>query len=128
METTPPCVPDRLALFEELRQLKVLQHFDAEQLATLLRLGDEARFSPAEVLVMEGDEGGDFGLLLAGRLEAGRETAAGRQILSRLGPGDVFGEVSFLDGLPRAGTVQACEPVRLVRFAASAVRVRVAAG
>ena len=54
---------------------------------------------------------GDFLLfLLSGRLQAIDVTQDGREIgLSFLYPGDYFGELSVIDGLPRSATVVACE-------------------
>jgi CRP/FNR family transcriptional regulator, cyclic AMP receptor protein len=118
---------ERPALLEELRGVPTLRHFTYESLVTLARLGEAVHLWPDQSLYVAGDDGGDFSLVLAGHLEVGRETPVGRQALSRLGPGDILGEVSFIDGLARTGTVVAREPLRLARFPASAVRVRVTA-
>lgn len=56
--------------------------------------------------------GGDYLLfLLAGRLKVVDLTEDGREIgLSFLSPGDYFGELSIIDGLPRSASVIATEP------------------
>ena len=127
METHLPGVVERPELLAELRSVRALRHFAGEPLATLARLAEPVTLWPDQALYLEGDDGADFSLVLAGHLEMARETPVGRQVLVRLGPGDLLGEVSFIDGLSRCGTVVAREPLRLARFSASAVRVRVAA-
>ncbi len=127
METHLPGIAERPELYGELRGVRALRHFSDDSLAMLARVAEPVRLWPDQTLYLEGDEGADFSLVLAGRLEIGRETPVGRQALARLGPGDILGEISFIDGLSRSGTVVAREPLRLARCAASPVRVRVAA-
>ena len=58
----------------------------------------------------KGDTGEHLFFLLAGRLQVVDLHEDGREIgLNFLAPGDYFGELSIIDGLPRSATVLACE-------------------
>ena len=62
-------------------------------------------------ILHKGDTGDHLLFLLSGRLQAVDITEGGREIgLSFLEPGDYFGELSIIDGMPRSASVVACEP------------------
>jgi CRP-like cAMP-binding protein len=65
---------------------------------------DEQRFMEGATIVREGEPGDIFYVLVEG--EAKVKDANGRT-LSRLIPGDFFGEISLMDGGPRTATVVA---------------------
>ena len=65
---------------------------------------DEQRFMEGATIVREGEPGDTFYVLIEG--EAKVKDANGR-LLSRLIPGDFFGEISLMDGGPRTATVVA---------------------
>ena len=61
-----------------------------------------------EVLLREGQEGIGFGIVVSGQVKVWRY-ALGRRVetLGKLGPGDVFGEVSMLYEMPAMATLEA---------------------
>ena len=65
---------------------------------------DEQRFMEGATIVRQGEPGDTFYVLIEG--EAKVKDANGR-LLSRLIPGDFFGEISLMDGGPRTATVVA---------------------
>jgi len=65
---------------------------------------DEQRFMEGATIVRQGEPGDTFYVLIEG--EAKVKDANGR-VLSRLIPGDFFGEISLMDGGPRTATVVA---------------------
>jgi CRP-like cAMP-binding protein len=65
---------------------------------------DEQRFMESATIVRQGEPGDTFYVLVEG--EAKVKDANGRT-LSRLIPGDFFGEISLMDGGPRTATVVA---------------------
>jgi CRP-like cAMP-binding protein len=110
----------------EARVLKLLMRFfRARLVGTLLqtsplfqplsreeRRGLVGRFRLREiptdrVVFAEGAPAEGLFVVLVGRLEVARAHADAPQILAMLGPGDVFGEMSLLDGSPAMATVRA---------------------
>ena len=65
---------------------------------------DEQRFMEGATIVRQGEPGDTFYVIIEG--EAKVMDAKGR-VLSRLIPGDFFGEISLMDGGPRTATVVA---------------------
>lgn len=73
--------------------------------------------APGATIIAQGDEPDDFYVVVAGRLTVHlREGREERQI-NTLGPGDGFGEIGLLEGIPRTATVRAAEDVQLYRLA-----------
>jgi CRP-like cAMP-binding protein len=87
---------------------------DRARLAAGLR---EAPFTRGEVMTRQGDEAHWLYLVLAGEalVTVGGEGGLERP-LARLGPGDLFGEMSLMTGAPRAATVVAITDVECYRL------------
>jgi len=66
-----------------------------------------ATFQPGELIFREGDESSDAYWILSGRVEISIETAQGRNVLTTLEEGEIFGEMGMIDDLPRAATARA---------------------
>ena len=63
-------------------------------------------------MVWEGDEGVAFYLIVEGSAEVRRSG----KVLSRLGQGNFFGEMTLLDEQPSSADVVAVEPTRCLTF------------
>lgn len=73
--------------------------------------GHLVRYAKGDTIVHRGDEGTNMMLILAGSVKVSNTTIDGREaVLNFLGPGDVNGEITVLDGLDRAATAVALEP------------------
>jgi len=80
-------------------------------LAKLIRV---QRYSARQVVVWEGEPGGTLFLSLTGYFKAITTGSDGKEmLLSIMGPGEVFGELSALDGQPRSASVVTLEPGEL---------------
>jgi CRP/FNR family transcriptional regulator, cyclic AMP receptor protein len=90
--------------------LDLLTTAEREALRTL---GRERAFPRGSVLMYQDEPSDRIVILLEGRVKVTRVEGDGREsLLSIRDPGDVLGELSFVDGQPRIATVSSIEPVR----------------
>jgi CRP/FNR family cyclic AMP-dependent transcriptional regulator len=111
----------------DLRVFRVFQHFGQAQLSQLAAHGREHAVARGHVVYDEGSVGDDFFVVLAGTIEGHRNTAAGSQPVTRIRVGQIFGEVSFLDGRPRGLATVADERSAVLAFPGASVRRAMAA-
>jgi CRP-like cAMP-binding protein len=88
----------------ELRTMGLFRHFSDDQLIALAKIVELEPFEHSGVLFREGEEGRDLLLVREGTVHITRKTPVGTQILTTLGFGSLFGEVSYLDQLDRSAT------------------------
>ena len=90
----------------------LLGALEPQQLQDLLRNASRRELKPGEAIINQGDEDGDFAIvLLSGGLKISMFSAGGREIiLNYCGPGEVVGEIAMLDSGARTATVSAVEP------------------
>jgi CRP-like cAMP-binding protein len=76
------------------------------------------KLSRGQVLFKEGDEGDRLFVVVDGKLKLGTTSNDGREnLLSILGPGDMFGELSLFDPGPRTATATAVVDSKLLALA-----------
>ncbi len=83
-------------------------------------LAEETWFNAGHVVVEEGQPGSSFYVILDGSAKVTKGKAG--RTLTRLGPGDHFGEMALLDGEPRSATVIAETSLDTVRIRRAAFR------
>lgn len=106
--TTTADLPDllrRVDLFAELREK------DRKAIAKQMKIVDVAE---GHQVTEEG--GGAVGFHLI--LEGGAQVVVKGEPRNSLGPGDYFGEISLIDGLPRSATVTATSAMKTASLAA----------
>ena len=64
------------------------------------------------MIAREGAPADKFFIVVEGEVEVVREI--GGEVLSRLGPGDLFGEIAIIRDRPRSATLRAVAPTRLL--------------
>ncbi|HEY4898563.1 MAG TPA: Crp/Fnr family transcriptional regulator [Candidatus Nanopelagicaceae bacterium] len=80
------------------------------------------KLNKGQVLFKEGQEGDRLYVVVTGKIKLGTTSNDGREnLLSILGPGEMFGELSLFDPEPRASTATAVTDSRLVSLAHGAV-------
>ena len=77
-----------------------------KELKVIARSFKELKYESSDVIVHKGEAGIGFYLIADGTAEVRSD---GR-VLSKLGPGQFFGEMALLDGQPRSADVVALEP------------------
>ncbi len=88
----------------ELRQVRVVRHLTDDQLIGIAKILEPLPFQHGNLVFREGEEGRDLFLVREGTVHITRTTSIGTQILTTLGFGSLFGEVSYVDGLERSAT------------------------
>ncbi|HDN59949.1 MAG TPA: cyclic nucleotide-binding domain-containing protein [Candidatus Marinimicrobia bacterium] len=73
-------------------------------------------FSPGEIICREGDPGESMFVIKSGRVEVYNTVDKRKITLAKLGPGEIFGEMSIIDGRPRSATVRALTEVSCVEI------------
>ena len=94
--------------------IPLLSGLEVEERNLVLQLTEVRRYSRRQTVVWEGEEGGALFVVLSGYLKAITAGADGQELLlSIMGPGEVFGELSLLDGQPRSASCVALEPAEV---------------
>jgi CRP/FNR family transcriptional regulator, cyclic AMP receptor protein len=97
-----------------LRQSPLFSGVDEESAAVLEDSMAASSLSRGDVLFNEGDSGNQLYVVIEGKIKLGRTSADGREnLLAILGPGQMFGELSFFDPGPRSATATAVTDVEL---------------
>ena len=92
----------------------------AESLAAALHT---AEYSRGETVFVEGEQGDTLFVVLSGKVKIGRRALDGREnMLSVMGPSDMFGELSLFDPGPRTATATVLTDARLASLAHTALR------
>jgi CRP-like cAMP-binding protein len=81
-----------------------------DELERIAALAHSTRVPAGHVVVREGDEGGEFFVMVDGRTRVTVED----QPVADLGPGSFFGEMALLDGGERVATVTAATDLELL--------------
>ena len=98
-----------------LRNVSLFESLDQQELEALSEVTFTRTFSKDNVIILAEEEGDTLFILKKGHVKVSIVSEEGREvILSLLGPGSVFGELSLLDGKPRSANVVAIEETDLL--------------
>jgi CRP-like cAMP-binding protein len=93
-----------------IASVDLFRDLSKSQLRRLAEASIEVSHPPGKAVAREGRGGLAFHLIIEGSATVSKD---GR-VLRTHGPGDYFGEISMIDGLPRSATVTAIEPLKAV--------------
>lgn len=113
---------NRNSKIDLLRRIPLFEQCSGKELAELATTVDEIDLPEGRTLTREGLTGKEFVVLAEGIADV--ETDG--KLVNTLGPGDFFGEISLVAGIPRTATVTTRSPARLVVFTAPAFRALLA--
>jgi CRP-like cAMP-binding protein len=104
-----------------LHSLEILSDLSDAEIDLLARTAEECSFQAKETILRKGELGDAAYILMEGAAEALIEKPGSEPLrLSRIFPGDMFGEMALLDDSPRSATVLAitdCTAVKISREA-----------
>ena len=90
-----------------LRRVKILANLDDPQLIRFAKFMELLQVAQWTVIVKQGDHGDTMFLILEGELRVRLMVGSKETILTTLGPGDFFGDISLFDQGPRSADVVA---------------------
>jgi CRP-like cAMP-binding protein len=94
-----------------LSSVPLFSSLTEEELKDLGAISAHQKFGREEVVIMQGEEGGSFFVILSGRVKVVIDSPQGKEVtLAILSSDDFFGEMSLIDGVARSATVITLEP------------------
>lgn len=103
---------------DEVRKAPLFTALDDEAALALRASMTDVSLARGEVLFHEGDSGDSLYVIFDGKIKLGTKSADGREnLLSLLGSGQMFGELSLFDPGPRTSTATALTEARLLALA-----------
>lgn len=103
-------------VLESFSRSPVLGQLPPEEVGMLADRVTEVRVSAGQAVFRQGDPADALYLVVSGRAGVFLEQEAGRTQVATLSGGDSFGEMALLSGLERNATVEAVEPLELLRM------------
>jgi len=98
------------AVIEMLEKAPLWSGLSKKELKSLVSVSRERRFESGDTIVKKGEGGVGFYLILDGTVEIRSDG----NTLSKLGPGQFFGEMCVLDNQPRSADVVTVQPSRVL--------------
>ena len=109
-----------------LRDLDFLQGASPDVVQRLVDGAVERSLRPGDVLMEEGALGREIYLIVEGGLEIFKGQGEDEMLLGQRGPGELVGEMAFLDNRPRSATVRAVSPSLVLELAEEGLRLALA--
>ncbi len=100
-----------------LRQIPLFTLLDSRERADLLAHADITEHAAHSVIFSAGEDGGVMYVIERGRIEIYLRDAAHEHLtVAEMGAGEIFGELSLLDNMPRSASARALEDTTLIAF------------
>jgi CRP/FNR family cyclic AMP-dependent transcriptional regulator len=99
---------------EALRRVPLFQGMSDKALARVSEIAKEVSHPAGKTVLEEDRSAVGFHLIVSGQAEALQHGS----VVSTMGPGDYFGEMSLIDGKPRSASVVAQDDLRTVAIPA----------
>ena len=104
-------------LKEDFRGIPILNNFAGEELDQLLQYARQVDYKPGNIIFRQGDRSAELYFVVRGKVRFEYEVPeGGSNLLSSVTDGMLFGEVAFLQSLPRTATAIAEEVTALIVF------------
>ncbi len=110
-----------LSVSSKLRALNVFQHMKDDQIFRISRFVRIDKLDESTYLFHDADRSMDFYVVLEGILSVQKDTPFGPQILAKLGPGEIIGEMNFIDRTERSTDAVAVKAAMCAAFSFTAL-------
>ena len=112
---------------EVLARAGIFQGVEPSAVAALTKQLQPVDFPRGHVIFHEGEPGDRLYIILSGKVKVGRRSPDGREnLLTIMGPSDMFGELSIFDPGPRTSSATTITEVRAVSMDREALRAWIA--
>ena len=102
----------------ELESAELFRLLQSGELASARAAAQERRFEVGQEIFREGDPGDGLYVVNSGLVEINAQLGKDRrQVLSHVGPGQIFGEMAIIEQLPRSACATAVQPTTTTFFA-----------
>jgi signal transduction histidine kinase len=101
---------------EFLRRLPVFSGLTEEDLDKLYEMAETVSVEAGHVLMEEGTMGDSLYVVLDGIFEVSKRSGQQEVVIASCKPGEVIGEISLIEQIPRSATVRALTPSRLLKI------------
>jgi signal transduction histidine kinase len=95
-----------------LETIPLLRYLNRNELQALRFIAQERQFATGQEIFQEGAPGDGVYFVKSGLVEISASKGE-RRVFSRLGPGEIFGEMAVIEHRPRSATVSAAEPTEV---------------
>lgn len=94
-----------------LREVSLFDGVQDNALSQIFKLGKVANFRAGDLIIEEGQRGGNLYIVINGRAEVSKngKTPGKRKTLTDISRGSIFGEMSVFDDAPYSATIKARE-------------------
>ncbi len=97
---------------ELLREQQFFSDLDNDELKVIAEITNKKSFAQGDTIFRDGEDGESIYIIQKGEVKACREASDGELFtLTLLKDGEIFGEMSFLDGRPHSATMVALTEV-----------------
>ncbi len=103
---------------EILRGINLFKELNNQELIKLSRICQKVSFKKGDIIFHAGEMGDALYIIYEGSVEVIKPGKGDEpeQVMTELGPGEIFGEMALLEELPRSATIRAKDNVRLLRI------------
>ncbi len=108
--------------FDVVQGMDFLQGARADVVRRLVDAAAEQRFLPGDVILEDGASGREIYLIVEGGVEIVKGLGEAETRHGQRGPGELVGEMAFLEDRPRSATVRAVAPTLVLEFSEVALR------
>jgi CRP/FNR family cyclic AMP-dependent transcriptional regulator len=96
--------------------LAVLENLSADEWETFTGYAERIELHAGDTVIQQGQGDRALFIVLVGRAQVSVRSGATDHVIAEIGPGELFGELSFLDGQPRSATVRASTSGTVLRL------------
>jgi len=101
-------------LKEILSKSAIFKDIEDTEIENICKFCSEQEFNDGDIIIQGAEEGTDIFIILEGRVGIERHDSDGDYI-TKIGKGEIFGEMSFIQNIRRSNTVAAaCSPTKVL--------------